>query len=150
MLYNTFPSLRNLLEAIGILILLANLPIFPGNTRPLCITMNQLYGLVQYSYWISCAHRLSNHQPFSTHPRKCLLRTPGANRRQVLWVNALEYFFLGSLSSLSGVLQALARFAFRIPFLIDFVAMLVAIFIGMLNSRRVLKKSPLEVLRNEV
>lgn len=93
-----------------------------------------------------------------------LLRTLGANRRQVLWINALEYFFLGSLSSLSGIVlalastYALARFAFRIPFLIDFVAILtvyviitgVTIFIGMLNSRGVLNKPPLEVLRNEV
>ncbi|OJJ17627.1 ABC transporter permease [marine bacterium AO1-C] len=93
-----------------------------------------------------------------------LLRTLGANRRQVLWINALEYFFLGSLASLSGIClalsstYALAKYAFKMPFAIDIPAMLgiyivitgLTILIGMLNSRGVLNKPPLEVLRSEV
>jgi len=93
-----------------------------------------------------------------------LLRTLGANRRQVLWINALEYFFLGSLASLSGIFlalsstYALAKYAFKMPFTIDILAMFgiylvitgLTILIGMLNSRGVLNKPPLEVLRSEV
>jgi putative ABC transport system permease protein len=92
-----------------------------------------------------------------------LLRTLGASRRQILWINVLEYFFLGSLASLSGVIlavvgsYALARFAFKIPFYIDYGATFAVYFIitgitiaiGMLNSRGVLNRPPLEVLRNE-
>ncbi len=92
-----------------------------------------------------------------------LLRTLGANRRQVLWINALEYFFLGSLASLSGIFlaltstYALAKYAFKIPFAVDVLAMVaiylvitgLTVLIGMLNSRGVLNKPPLEVLRNE-
>ncbi|MCB0840656.1 MAG: FtsX-like permease family protein, partial [Bacteroidetes bacterium] len=36
-----------------------------------------------------------------------LLRTLGANRRQILAINALEYFFLGTLASLSGIILSL-------------------------------------------
>ncbi|EAY30483.1 ABC transporter permease [Microscilla marina] len=92
-----------------------------------------------------------------------LLRTLGASRRQILWINVLEYFFLGSLASLSGIVlavlstYALAHFAFKVPFYIHywstfaiyFIITAVTIMIGMLNSRGVLNKPPLEVLRNE-
>ncbi|WP_299458466.1 FtsX-like permease family protein [uncultured Microscilla sp.] len=92
-----------------------------------------------------------------------LLRTLGASRRQILWINVLEYFFLGSLASLSGIVlavfstYALAHFAFKVPFYIHywstfaiyFIITAVTIMIGMLNSRGILNKPPLEVLRNE-
>src|SRR5690606_38638647 len=51
-----------------------------------------------------------------------LLRTMGATRRQVLAITALEYFFLGTIASFTGVLLALggswalAVFSFEIPF----------------------------------
>jgi len=93
-----------------------------------------------------------------------LLRTLGASRRQILSINALEYFLLGALSCLAGVglsvggAWALARFAFKIPFQIEwwplgatFLAITsLTVIIGLLNSREVVNKPPLEVLRQEV
>jgi putative ABC transport system permease protein len=93
-----------------------------------------------------------------------LLRTLGASRKQILWINALEYFFLGSLACLAGLglsvagAWALARFAFKIPFSPDwepiaytFLAITaLTVLIGLLNSRDVVRKPPLEVLRAEV
>jgi len=93
-----------------------------------------------------------------------LLRTLGANRKQILQINGFEYFMLGTLSTLTGILLSfgiswlLAKFQFEIPFtprwtppLIVFVSITVlTIIIGMLNSREVVSKPPLEVLRKEV
>lgn len=93
-----------------------------------------------------------------------LLRTLGASRRQILGINALEYFLLGALSCLAGVglsvagAWGLARFAFKIPFQIEwwplgatFLAITgLTVIIGLLNSREVVRKPPLEVLRQEV
>lgn len=93
-----------------------------------------------------------------------LLRTLGASRRQILWINAIEYLLLGALACLAGVglsvggAWGLARFAFKIPFdpewqplLVTFVAITaLTILIGLLNSREVVRKPPLEVLRAEV
>jgi putative ABC transport system permease protein len=93
-----------------------------------------------------------------------LLRTLGASRRQILSINALEYFLLGALSCLAGVglsvagAWGLARFAFKIPFQIEwwplgatFLAITgLTVIIGLLNSREVVRKPPLEVLRQEV
>jgi len=93
-----------------------------------------------------------------------LLRTLGASRRQILSINALEYFLLGALSCLAGVglsvagAWALAHFAFKIPFEPQWwplgatflVITALTVIIGLLNSRDVLRKPPLEVLRAEV
>jgi len=93
-----------------------------------------------------------------------LLRTLGASRRQILSINALEYFLLGALSCLAGVglsvagAWALAVFAFKIPFQIEwwplaatfFAITSLTVIIGLLNSREVVSKPPLEVLRQEV
>ncbi|MEO6759008.1 MAG: FtsX-like permease family protein, partial [Saprospiraceae bacterium] len=93
-----------------------------------------------------------------------LLRTLGASRRQILRINAIEYFFLGALACLAGVglsvigAWALARFAFHIPFQPEWwplvwtflVITSTTIIIGLLNSRDVVRKPPLEVLRAEV
>ena len=93
-----------------------------------------------------------------------LLRTLGASRRQILAINALEYFLLGALACLAGVglsvlgAWALAEFAFKIPFTVEwwplaatfFVITSLAVMIGLFNSREVVNKPPLEVLRQEV
>lgn len=93
-----------------------------------------------------------------------LLRTIGASRRQILWINALEYILLGGLATLTGMLLSiigsflLAKFAFKIDFspnwippLLWFLGItLLTVIIGLLNSREVLTKPPLEVLRKEV
>ena len=93
-----------------------------------------------------------------------LLRTMGASRKQILTITALEYFFLGALSALTGTLIAyvgsflLAKYSFDIPFSADllpasgiFAAIaLLTVTIGLLNSRGILNKPPLEILRRDV
>lgn len=93
-----------------------------------------------------------------------LLRTLGANRRQILWINALEYFLLGSFATLTGIglsvtgSWALAKWSLHVPYtpnLLPALGVFVSItaltmLIGMLNSREVVSKPPLEVLRKEV
>lgn len=93
-----------------------------------------------------------------------LLRTLGAKRKQILQIVALEYFFLGSLASFSGIIlaliasYALAYFNFETTFIPDLKPMLavyliitgITVIVGTLNNRGVVNKPPLEVLRSEV
>ncbi len=93
-----------------------------------------------------------------------LLRTLGANRNQILQITLIEYLFLGLLASLSGILLSLlaawslARFVFEVPFapdpnpllIITAVVTLLTILIGLFNSREVLVRPPLEVLRADL
>jgi len=93
-----------------------------------------------------------------------LLRTLGASKRQILIITGLEYFFLGSIAALTGILisvpgsWALAKYSFDTPFsppllpviTLFFVVALVTVFIGLFNSRGVLNRPPLEVLRSDV
>ncbi len=90
-----------------------------------------------------------------------LLRTLGASRKQIFAITALEYLFLGALSALTGIVIALsgswllAKYSFEIPFGISlvpaialfFVISVLTVIIGLLNSRGVLNKPPLEILR---
>jgi putative ABC transport system permease protein len=92
-----------------------------------------------------------------------LLRTLGATRRQVLRVVLAEYLALGGLAALVGVglsvvaAWAIATWVFDGPFGVPVpaVALLAAIvtlgtaLLGALNSRDVLGRPPLEVLRSE-
>ena len=93
-----------------------------------------------------------------------LLRTLGAKRNQVLAINALEYFFLGSLASAAGIILSLvftwilAYYNFDStfipkpwPLLILYLSITgITVLIGVTNSREVLNKPPLEVLRAEI
>lgn len=93
-----------------------------------------------------------------------LLRTIGASRNQILKINATEYALLGSLSAATGILLALAggyllaKFQLELAFNIQWVPILfvflfvisLTVIIGMFNTREVVSKSPLEVLRKEV
>jgi putative ABC transport system permease protein len=93
-----------------------------------------------------------------------LLRTLGASRLQILVITALEYMFLGSLAALTGIFLSfgsswmLAKFSFQTnfipspePALVILVTIsMLTVVIGLLNSRSVLNRPPLEVLRNEV
>ena len=93
-----------------------------------------------------------------------LLRTLGASRKQILAITALEYFFLGSLASFTGILLslmgswALAKYSFKTPFVINALPLLavfiliclLTVVIGLVNSRGILNKPPLEVLRQDV
>ncbi len=93
-----------------------------------------------------------------------LLRTMGASRSQIVRITTLEYFLLGSLASITGILIALlsswllSYFVFDstfIPSLAPILGMYAIItaltmVIGILNSNDILSKPPLEVLRKEV
>jgi putative ABC transport system permease protein len=92
-----------------------------------------------------------------------LLRTLGASRNQILRITALEYGLLGLLAALSGIVLsmagtwALARFVFEVPYRPDFIPLLtisiivttLTVLIGVFNSREVLVRPPLDVLRAE-
>lgn len=90
-----------------------------------------------------------------------LLRTLGASSAIVSKINTLEYFFLGSLASLSGIILSfgatwlLSEFVFDIPFrgawveaLTLYVAItLLTIVLGWLNGRKIINQPPMEILR---
>jgi putative ABC transport system permease protein len=90
-----------------------------------------------------------------------LLRTLGASSKQVFLITAFEYLFLGAIASFTGIFiaiignWALARFAFDVPFSPSWIAVLlifigislITALIGIINSRSVLNRPPLEVLR---
>ncbi|MFD2033278.1 ABC transporter permease [Belliella marina] len=90
-----------------------------------------------------------------------LLRTLGADSGVVGKINTLEYFFLGSLASLSGIVLSflatylLSRFVFQLPFRgAYFEAFIVyasitflTILLGWLNGRKIINKAPMEILR---
>ncbi len=92
-----------------------------------------------------------------------LLRTLGAKERQVTWIMIMEYLYLGTLAGLTGILLALgagwalAEFVFKIVFIPSVLPMLViwmsvivlTVFLGMVNSRGIANRPPLEILRAE-
>ena len=93
-----------------------------------------------------------------------LLRTLGASRRQVLSISALEYIFLGALSAVTGIGIALvgswllASRLFHLPYSVNFIpegvlflsVTAMTLVIGLWNSRSVLNRPPLDVLRRDV
>ena len=93
-----------------------------------------------------------------------LLRTIGAGRRKILVITAVEYFILGAIASLTGIVLSLlssyllGRFIFEISFVPDLLPMLftfliitgLTVVIGLLNIRSILTRPPLEVLRREI
>jgi putative ABC transport system permease protein len=92
-----------------------------------------------------------------------LLRTLGASRSQILRITLVEYGLLGLLAALAGIglavlaAWALAIWVFEVGFgpavlpLLGLAALVTALTaaIGLFNSRDVLRRSPLEVLRAE-
>jgi len=92
-----------------------------------------------------------------------LLRTIGASKKQLWSITLAEYFFIGSLASISGIFLAsifsvlLGVFVFEFTFIpnplqMGMVYTMVtglSILIGLLNSRNVVRQSPMEVLRRE-
>ena len=93
-----------------------------------------------------------------------LLRTLGALRHQIFRINFVEYLLIGSLSALTGIVLALVGSYFLATqqleleydirwgpiFMVFLIIVSLTVIIGLLNSREVLNKSPLEVLRKEV
>jgi putative ABC transport system permease protein len=92
-----------------------------------------------------------------------LLRTLGATRGQVFRVVLAEYLSLGLLASLvalglaAAAGWALARFVFDGPFSLPLVPMsgltlaivALTVIVGLANSREVVRRPPMEVLREE-
>jgi putative ABC transport system permease protein len=92
-----------------------------------------------------------------------LLRTLGASRKQLLTITMLEYFFLGSLASATGIFLsligfwALAKYSFEMPFSISigpvfwiFISVAcLTVLIGLFNAIPILNKPPLEILRKD-
>lgn len=90
-----------------------------------------------------------------------LLRTLGASSAIVSKINTLEYFFLGSLASLSGIILSfgatwlLSEFVFNIPFrgawleatMLYLSITLLTIVLGWLNGRKIINQPPMEILR---
>jgi putative ABC transport system permease protein len=92
-----------------------------------------------------------------------LLRTLGATRGQVYRVVLAEYLSLGLLASLVALVLAavagwaIARFLFESPFTLPLAQMAaltlsivgLTVVVGLANSRDVVRRTPLEVLREE-
>jgi putative ABC transport system permease protein len=92
-----------------------------------------------------------------------LLRTLGASRAQITKIMLVEYLFLGSFAALTGIILAwlstwtLSYFIFDIVFMPKLLPNLIALIAvvgltlltGMLNSRGIYDRPPLEVLRAE-
>jgi putative ABC transport system permease protein len=90
-----------------------------------------------------------------------LLRTLGASSGIVSKINTLEYFFLGSLASLSGIMLSflatglLSKFVFELPFRAAFkeaffvylAITLLTVILGWLNGRKIVKVAPMEIVR---
>lgn len=90
-----------------------------------------------------------------------LLRTLGASSGTVSAINTLEYFFLGSLASLSGILLSflatflLSTYVFQLPFRAAFteafvlyaVITFLVVLLGWLNGSKIIQKPPMEILR---
>ncbi|MFH5832024.1 ABC transporter permease [Halalkalibaculum sp. DA384] len=92
-----------------------------------------------------------------------LLRTLGASKKQIIQILSIEYFFLGVLGAFTGLILSvlstwlLGYFYFDLTFIPNIWVIIIGtlaiagltILIGMLNSRSVYQRPPLEVLRLE-
>jgi len=93
-----------------------------------------------------------------------LLRTLGASRGQILKILVVEYFALGLLSALTGMLLAilaawaLSALVFKVSFAVAWLPLLIAllgvpaitVITGLLISRGILNHPPLAILRSEI
>lgn len=93
-----------------------------------------------------------------------LLRTLGATKKQVIKIQVIEYVLLGVMASITGLILSLGastligQFYFDISFVPNFfiigmeilILTVLVLIIGLLNTRGVHNKPPLEVLRAEV
>jgi putative ABC transport system permease protein len=92
-----------------------------------------------------------------------LLRTIGASGKQITGMTLLEYLYLGVLAAFTGIFLALfagfilAKFFFEIVFVPDLASLLyilvgvvlLTVGVGWWNTREVVRRSPLFVLRRE-
>ena len=101
---------------------------------------------------------------FARLKENVLLRTIGALRKQLTGMTFIEYALLGIFSVVAGSILSivsswgLTTFFFEIKFkmawfpvmLISLAVVILTVVVGWMNSRSVLNRSPLEVLRKEV
>lgn len=92
-----------------------------------------------------------------------LLRTLGASGKQLLAINTLEYVFLGAFAALTGIVLSLvagwllAAFYFETRFTPPVLSLLwllvgttvLTVVVGLLNSRRILNRPPMEILNSD-
>ena len=92
-----------------------------------------------------------------------LLRTLGAVKKQIFNITIIEYFVLGSLAGIIGLVLAhgfawaIAHFIFKIgymanplpSFAIYIIVSIGTVLLGLFNIRPILKSTPLEILRKE-
>lgn len=92
-----------------------------------------------------------------------LLRTLGASRSQILWIQMVEFSLLGIMASLTGIVLAvggqwaITRFVFEVPFVFPAVHVAVAvginflitIAVGIFGSWGITTHPPLQLLRAE-
>nr|WP_255709965.1 FtsX-like permease family protein [Pontibacter harenae] len=104
-----------------------------------------------------------NVSKFQRIQESVLLRTLGASRKQIFAITALEYLLLGVLAASTGLViafgaaWALAVYSFEVAFVpvvwplfvIFAIVALLTVTVGLLNSRGILVRPPLEVLRRE-
>ncbi|SHF41595.1 putative ABC transport system permease protein [Fodinibius roseus] len=115
-----------------------------------------LTGLIVLASSVATSH-------FQRVRESVLLRTMGASKKQIIGILSVEYLFLGLLSALTGLILSLSAswllgyFYFDIVFVPNFWVIVIGtmlitgltILIGMLNSRSIYRRTPLEVLRTE-
>jgi len=90
-----------------------------------------------------------------------LLRTLGASRKSILWINAIEYAFIGFFASFVGIMISLllayllSRYQFGLEFNVNLLSLLfvwitvtvATTLVGVYASIDVIKSSPLKALR---
>ncbi len=93
-----------------------------------------------------------------------MLRTIGATSKQIVGMTILEYAYLGIFAGLTGIGLSLlsgwvlAKYFFEIIFMPDYFNLLylwlviitLTVLVGWLNTRDIINRSPLEVLRKEI
>jgi putative ABC transport system permease protein len=93
-----------------------------------------------------------------------LLRTIGASKAQLWKIISAEYFFLGALGAFAGLFLAiiftslLGYFVFEFTYVpngvhvgsIFLLVTMMTVLIGLLNSRSIVRQSPLQILRSEI
>jgi putative ABC transport system permease protein len=92
-----------------------------------------------------------------------LLRTLGASRSQILWIQFVEFSLLGIMASFTGILLAvggqwaLSKFVFEVNFVFPLwpvlgavaVNYVITVIVGLLGSWGITRHPPLELLRAE-
>ncbi len=125
----------------------------------LAVRFVALFSLITGTVVLAGAVSTSRHQRVR---EGALLKTLGASRRQVLQVVLAEYLALGVLSAVAALVLAtaagwaLARFLFDVPFKLPLASVgalvaamaLLAVVVGIWGSLEVVRRTPLEVLRN--